>query len=163
MPPGAVTSRRGARAWRHAAASSRSRLSPSRCPVARAAAATATGGQGGERRQRQQPPGGSNPAQMMAAVVVRMATWRAVSPARILSGRSMSAGIGVLAGCPAAPRPCLAGGWVLPRPARLRRVRLRRVRLGPVRLRVARLARGPGRRGRMGDDAWPRLRRAAAD
>ena len=100
MPPGAVTSRRGERACRHAAIRSRSRVSPSRCPITRAAAATATRrGQDGEhRRARTRRRVASNPAQMMTAAVARMATWRAVSPARILSGRSMSAGMGVLAG-----------------------------------------------------------------
>jgi hypothetical protein len=38
------------------------------------------------------------PAQMMTAATVAIATWRAVSPARILSGRSTSEGMGTESG-----------------------------------------------------------------
>ena len=95
MPSGAVTRRRGERAWRHAAASSRSRLSPSRSPITRAVAASPTGaasaanaGSGMTWRV------ASNAAQMITAATAAMATCRAVSPARILSGISTSAGMG---------------------------------------------------------------------
>ena len=62
MPSGAVTRRRGERAWRHAAASSRSRLRPSRSPITSAVAASATGAASDrERRQRQDVAGGHPP------------------------------------------------------------------------------------------------------
>ena len=38
------------------------------------------------------------PAQMITAATAAMATWRAVSPARILSGRSTSEGMGTGSG-----------------------------------------------------------------
>ena len=94
-PSGAVTIRRGERACRHAAASSRSRVRPSRCPIASAVAITATGaartantGSGSTVRV------ASNPAQMTSTAMAVITTWRPVSPATSLSGSSTSAGTG---------------------------------------------------------------------
>ena len=94
-PSGAVTRRRGARDWRQAAASSRSSGRPSRSPMTRAAAARPAG-------EASAANAGSGitcrvawkPAQMITAATAAIATWRAVSPARILSGRSTSEGMG---------------------------------------------------------------------
>ena len=90
-----MTIRRGERACRQAAASSRSRVRPSRCPIASAVAITATGaartantGSGSTVRV------ASNPAQMISTAMAVITTWRPVSPATSLSGSSISAGTG---------------------------------------------------------------------